>query len=285
MKLYCNSCKKETNHAMLAKHELHHRDEYVCNEHYHICECKGCNNIVFLYEFYDLEGGYPLENNGWHVPKNSSIYPDERDRLFYIENIYDIPVGLREIYKETIDAYKNKSYILSSVGCRAIIEVYCNELGIEGTNLENKISNLRKQGEICKSDEEILHGIRFLGNDAVHDNYKPKKEALGITMKILSEMLNKKYTYTNQAKRHLDVLSDNFDSFLIDLKEKLSELSVGEEKNLREIFGKEFRKYQNSYSTLVEKLKSVILNGSFTGLKIGKVEVANGMDIQLFILA
>ena len=118
------------------------------------------------------------------------------------------------IYRETIDAINNDSNILCSGGIRAIIEGICIDKGIDRgevkksngekqilKNLEGKIGGLSSNGLLTKENTEILHDLRFLGNEALHELSAPSKEELKLAINIIEHTLENIYELHDKAKR------------------------------------------------------------------------------------
>jgi hypothetical protein len=109
------------------------------------------------------------------------VYPDapginqQRIALISREDATDddgtllIPVLVRKMYKETVDALNANIRTLAGGGLRATVEAICLDNNIEERNLEKKIDELAKRNLLTTAQAELLHEERYLGNAALHE--------------------------------------------------------------------------------------------------------------------
>ena len=101
-----------------------------------------------------------------------------------------------------------------------IIECICNDKEVTGRNLEKKISNLKNLGDISKRDVDLLHSLRFLGNDAVHDLSIPDDQDIKVAFNIIEHLIQSIYIMPKELKNtnfkiHIDEY-DKFEKLIID---------------------------------------------------------------------
>ncbi len=282
---YCPRCQLLTNHKCLFEKGIHssHDDDFHWSEYFDIIQCLGCENIQFRtrnsnedmfhhdpytgeQEYYEDVKYYPLNLMNHNILKNS----------------YYLPNKIRVVYIETIEALKNNCYLLSGVGLRAVIEAVCIEQSITGRNLEVKINNLVKNKLITEKDANRLHSIRFLGNDSVHEMDVPNEAKLRAAIEIVEHMLKNLYLIDIEASEHLDTIISNYDDFkaLFLRKYRNTTFAVGDEKNIKEVLQKDFRRIESTYlANFTQQLIDEINNGIITSLSIGKLD----NNIQYFI--
>ena len=172
-RFYCNICRNETWHEMVAQHKQSHYSSlwgYAKIIHGQILKCCGCDYLSFrLYE-------HPFEFEK-KVNIIEHIYPtreyEKRKHKFF----FQLPEKIRIIYQQTVKSYDNKLYLLSVIGLRALIEAIVTDRLYQSeyeTSIHSKIEALRK----FFSDEIIdtLHDFRFMGNKAVHELEEPDDE-------------------------------------------------------------------------------------------------------------
>jgi hypothetical protein len=242
MKRHCNNCKGKRNHKELFEKKIRGDDEgYVWIEKYKVIECLGCENISFLKVFGDITM-YEIDQDG-----NQDFFFDETIFLYYLERgdeikySHHLPDTIKIIYKETISAFKADSYILTAGGLRAIIEAICNHLKIKKDNLEKRIDALHKKGHLTLSESKRLHSIRFLGNDALHEIAKPKKEHLYLLLEIINHLLANLFINDKIIKGKLDTIIDTYEDFIILIKNLINPEIVSTELKLDELLGKSKR--------------------------------------------
>ncbi|MBA3003122.1 MAG: DUF4145 domain-containing protein [Desulfurivibrio sp.] len=286
VKSHCRVCERETNHSVLSQYDESSRGDYAYDMYYQILECMGCDTKSFRQIFKDIEQAFQISESEWEVPTETNVYPKfikghkELDGNYYLPNI----VG--EIYKEVILAFQEDALILAGLGLRGTVEAVCNNLNIEGRNLEVRISKLATAGYISRKDAERLHGIRFMGNDAAHEIKKPKLEQLSAALKIVEHLLSTVYIIEYEIDGKIETAINEFSKFEELLKKKLKDLNKGEEVPLIGILGKDMRRIKESVVLLEQELKENINKGKFDLMKIGKVDKYNESknDLQHYII-
>ena len=209
MRAYCLRCKLDTNHQILKEEKREDSDEEAglwYEHHWQIIQCHGCENIsfqeIFLNSedrdpedgsFYEDKKNYPLPNKGHHP-----------DKLYF-----NVPTKVRNLYGEVVSAYNTNMPVLCAAGLRAIIEGICNEEEIDSgpvekikdgksvferrKDLQGKISGLFEKGFLTSKHCDLLHELRFLGNNAIHTLAPPSKEELGLALEIVEHTLDNIY--------------------------------------------------------------------------------------------
>ena len=183
-------------------------------------------------------------------------------------------------------AIQEDALILAGLGLRGTVEAVCNNLNIEGRNLEVRISKLATAGYISRKDAERLHGIRFMGNDAAHEIKKPKNEQLSAALKIVEHLLSTVYIIENEINGKIETAINDFSKFVELLKKKINNFNGGEEIPLIGILGKDMRRVKESIVLLEQELKENITNGKLDMMRIGKVDKYNDSknDLQHYII-
>jgi hypothetical protein len=167
------------------------------------------------------------------------------------------------------------------------VEAVCNDLTINGHNLEQRISDLARDGYISKKDSERLHGIRFMGNDAAHEIKTPKAEQLSVALRIVEHLLASVYILEKEADGRIDAAITEFTKFEDILTKFVNQLSVGDELPLVGIFGTDFRRIKESMSNLERELINRINSGNYSNLSLGKVAKyqSSTNELQHYVVA
>ena len=240
-KYFCRECKGLRNHKSLFEKRLNggdSHDYFQWLEKYIVIECLGCETISFLKIYGDTEMIYHDEEGHPNHYSDESIYPLFLEKGDELKHQHYLPDNIRGIYSETISSFKSNSYILTAGGLRAIIEALCNHLKIKKDNLSNRIDLLHKKGHLTLSESKRLHSIRFLGNDALHEIEKPKKDHLYLLLEIINHLLSNLFINDKIIKGKVDTIIDNYDEFQRLLKSKITEELVGRELTLNELLDK-----------------------------------------------
>lgn len=153
------------------------------------------------------------------------IYPEKAIGDLELKDFgIKIPPKIKNLYEEVIWTYNNKMGVLCAAGIRAVLEGICNEKNIEGgkvqkyefgkpvlshdgipllvnsSQLNGKIEGLAEHNFITKSYAQILHNLRFLGNQAVHQLDRPSDEHLKLAIDIIEHTLTSIYAIEVKAE-------------------------------------------------------------------------------------
>jgi hypothetical protein len=207
VRTHCNKCEKEMNHKILmdycesgkvvlgSEFDLTHgRIDYTADfrNDYQIIKCSGCDTIS--YRSFNYYSEYQdIDNNGtWEERYPASVRRIKKE-------LKHLPPTLTKIYEEVIITYNNDSFILCAAGIRAVLEGICKDKGITDGALEKKIINMREKGFISQQHEDILHKLRFLGNDALHDLQTPTKKEIDAALDIIEHIIESLYEILRKA--------------------------------------------------------------------------------------
>lgn len=273
-KYFCRNCKGLRNHKLI--HEVKTRggddnDYFQWIRKYSIIECLGCETVSFLEIYGDTEMIAHNEDGEPDYYFDNYIYPLYLEESEELEYVHYIPDSIKVIYRETISAFKTNSYILTAGGLRAIIEAICNHLKIKKGNLADRIDLLHNKGHLTLSESKRLHSIRFLGNDALHEIEKPKKDHLFILLDIVNHLLSNLFINDKILKGKLETIIDKYDEYIKLIRNKIDRDMIGKEFSMREILGKSIRLIpKTEYKKLEDEFKKEINSGEIDYVSIIK---------------
>ena len=263
------------NHKLI--HEVKTRggddnDYFQWIRKYSIIECLGCETVSFLEVYGDTEMVAHNEDGEPDYYFDNFIYPLYLEQSEELEYVHYIPDSIKVIYRETISAFKTNSYILTAGGLRAIIEAICNHLKIKKGNLADRIDLLHNKGHLTLSESKRLHSIRFLGNDALHEIEKPKKDHLFILLDIVNHLLSNLFINDKILKGKLvETIIDKYDEYIKLIRNKIDKDMIGKEFSMREILGKSIRLIpKTEYKKLEDEFKKEINSGEIDYVSIIK---------------
>jgi hypothetical protein len=204
VKVRCEECGKGMrNHRVVVAHEeswTNDEDGEKGGVVYQVVQCLGCDTFRFrqaAWSTYDIdpETGQP----DWSV----EVYPEHvpNARAPVIEPKSGVPQEVERIYRETITALNAGALILSGAGLRAIVEAICINAKAPGGNLQQKIDGLVKLGLLAKTQADLLHEERYLGNAAVHEIEPPARSDVEDGLAIVESLLNTMYIAPGKAAR------------------------------------------------------------------------------------
>jgi uncharacterized protein DUF4145 len=188
----CKSCRRDTKHQSLTSHREGSDDpeEPQWTATYEIVQCRGCGTVSYRTVSWD-DGDFDPETGDMLF--TVSVYPHRSAEREPLAEAYVLPLNVRRIYKEVIDAMNSSSPILSALGLRTLIESICVNQKISGKNLEEQIEGLAKQGVLASAQATILHSHRFLGNVAAHEILAPEPRELVAALEIAETVLRTIY--------------------------------------------------------------------------------------------
>lgn len=273
---YCNACEKNTKQTILSVKTIYSNgeDDYPYTEHFQIMQCNGCEEVSFRKEFHDHYSFYEDEEGNATYDITIDTYPTLLKNHKPLSSTRALPAQIRTVYEQTILAFRGKSFLLTGVGFRAIIEAICLAEKISGKNLEKKINNLVQHKYITEKESERLHSIRFLGNDSVHEMEVPDERKLYLVLNIVEHLLKNLYLIDREAKFVLDTIVKEFADFEELLWQCANKLKVDEEKALKGILGKHIRRISVDIATLETVLIDQINKGELEFLKLGEIKQA-----------
>ena len=210
---YCNCCKIKSKHIILSYiPDKGYDNESGANwkDNYQIIRCDNCNTVSFRKDGWFSEYYCPPDDDGSY----EILYPESLENKIEQKEYDNLPYSLDEIYDEVIKSFNTGNYILCAVGIRAVLEGICSDKKIKNgsvpdennqpktkNNLEGKIYGLEEKGIISKIQQEALHQLRFLGNDAVHELSKPSNSDIRTALEIIEHILDDIYELPNKAEK------------------------------------------------------------------------------------
>lgn len=108
-------------------------------------------------------------------------------------DVFGLPIEIRNVYLEVLNALQNEIYILSAAGIRAIIEGVCFNKKTPHKNLFKNIDWLQEKNHITADQAKALHTQRLLGNEAVHSLSKPSEFEFNAALDIVESILTSIY--------------------------------------------------------------------------------------------
>lgn len=207
LRVMCAECGHQyRNHRILHEKPLHYCDGPFEPTHlivYHrFVECMGCDSLKYVTSKQDPLQDDPEER----MEYDFKVYPDApdvsvlREPAFGLEEA-EIPSNVWKMYTETLQAVNTGIRTLAGGGLRATVEAICLDSGITSGSLQQKIDELANKNLLTKSQAELLHEERYLGNAALHEMETPSTNALEDGLGIVEGLINTIYILPDKAKR------------------------------------------------------------------------------------
>jgi hypothetical protein len=207
IRTHCNSCEKEINHQVLMDYcesgtvvlnsdfdFIHGKIDYTADfrDDYQIVKCLGCDTVSYR-SFKYFSEYRDIENDGTREERFPASKRRGEKTFKYLPSI------LTQIYKETVTTYNSGGFILCAAGIRAILEGICKDKGIIKGSLSKKIGNMHEKGFVGQQHEHILHKLRFLGNDALHELQAPTRNEIDAALDIIEHIIETVYEIERKA--------------------------------------------------------------------------------------
>jgi hypothetical protein len=215
-KIYCNTCKGETNQDIKSTHDQSYYEEYEDHgqnflgyyeeTEYRFLVCRGCDTAT-LEEKWTAAGmrdqnGDNIYSYNYH-PKRKNL--GERE----IKKFHHVDKKLYETYKEIISAFQQGLRIVTAMGVRALLEGICVLEGIndqDAWGLAKKIDKLKEVSNIPISIIDGLKGIKFVGDDAAHRLKACDKQSLSSAIDLLESLMIHMYEAKIDLERKAEIM-------------------------------------------------------------------------------
>jgi hypothetical protein len=278
----CRECCRNTMHEILANHE----DEsdpagYHQKESWQIVRCNGCLSCGFRLRLDDFEMVEEDADGNMSHDVTLTQYPSFLSEHKSLKETYLLPALIQKVYKQTLKALSDSSYVLAGIGLRACIEAVCNELKVSGTSLEKRIDQLFKAGHVSNGDKRRLHAIRFLGNDAAHEIKEPNDYEIRVALDIVEHLLNSVFVLESKAKS-LDTVAECYDDFVQLLNMCAVKFKSTTAVSLASLLGRKRRLVSQGFDDFEQRVRQDVADGKLQFLKPTQVSNAGGKDIQLY---
>lgn len=213
MKSYCSTCFTLTNQKVLKEEEIKYHEQetgWWDDTSFQIIQCMGCDTISFRKLYNDVS----IQQSNDDDATTQELYPKRGTHSRPTKVYRNLPIDLKKVFQETIDAYNNNLTLLCGVGIRAIVEAICIDKAIlEGSytdsagkqvtskSLDGKIYGLASNGYLTSDNAEVLHELRFLGNAAVHELSNPSLDELSLAIDIIELTFDNIYEVKHKAQK------------------------------------------------------------------------------------
>lgn len=213
-RVHCAKCTAETRHVVLQSVDESGSEHMVPDDEFNtidwtntfqIIQCQGCETISFRHVHWFSEA-QDFNSDG----KSERLYPHAGKKALQSKDFLNVPSALRRIYREIIDCFNYECLTMCAGGLRAIVEGMCLENGVNNgsvekkdkngnvsikrvSTLDGKIAGLHEKGILTKDQADVLHELRFLGNDALHQLLQPSPCELALAIEIIEHTLTTLY--------------------------------------------------------------------------------------------
>lgn len=178
--------------AILCPHCGHHG-----TFHSHVPDIHTKNGIIWLGQRFCPNPN--CRKHIFHISKSDGeligSYPGGRIPI----NKDNLPARILSTIEEANTCYSNDCFIAAGIMIRKTLEVLCEDKGIKGPNLKNRLKKLGSAIFIPQELVSAMDELRLLGNDATHVKATTYdsigKTEIEISMEFSKEILKAVYQY------------------------------------------------------------------------------------------
>lgn len=222
-RIYCNTCRIETNHKLETTHSRYvsasqmqqfqfveevRLDVPLCFENdavfvYGLWICQGCGTATLQEACTAKE---LVSDNGFQVAWTYDFHP-RRLKEGWQKKSFSMPLKLGITYQEVVESFNAGLVTLCSIGLRALLEGICVDKGITDElawGLEKKIDKLGESGYIPVDIAKSLRSFKFIGDDAAHRFEVPEIEDIKLAIEVMEDLLTFLYSLDYKAQSLLE---------------------------------------------------------------------------------
>lgn len=131
---------------------------------------------------------------------------------------------------------------------------------------------MKNLGDISKRDVDLLHSLRFLGNDAVHELIKPERNDIKVAFNIIEHLIQAIYLMPKELKStsfkiHLDEYS-KFENFIIDMIRNYISFDFSYSYSIKKLISPRGKIPYDKSNEFEQKLNSRITSGELDWIEI-----------------
>lgn len=196
----CTMCATSTHHQVIHRVERSGGDceiPFYWNTEHQVVECQGCKSLSFRYIATDSDSHFGPADSDYFIEEQ--LYPYRVEGRRVLEDTHYLPSNVRRVYSETQRALAGEQPVLTGIGIRAIIEAVCTDMEAGGGNLQERIDDLVHKGLLTADGASVLHKLRSLGNEAVHEVKPHKVGQLSLAMDVVDHLLQGAYIFPEKA--------------------------------------------------------------------------------------
>ena len=157
---------------------------------YHLAQCAGCDTYCYATATVTEDTWDPcLEEM---VPK-WEVYPVQEAEREPVDAYDLLPPRVRRIYMEVVKSINGELLLLPAIGLRALIEAICVDQNVPEGNLKELIDRLPCEGVLARTQSEVLHALRNMGNAVAHKIASPSLEEVLAALEIAEVVLGAVY--------------------------------------------------------------------------------------------
>jgi hypothetical protein len=119
-----------------------------------------------------------------------------------LDLLQSLPTPVQRLYAEALQAIDAGLAVSAGAMMRAAVESMCQQFGVPGKDLAQKISNLKtgKNGPLSPAEAKALQEHRIFGNSCLHHGRIPTAEELSRAVSVLHHVLKTLYQLPKETE-------------------------------------------------------------------------------------
>jgi len=199
VRIHCNRCGRETNHAVRCAHSDVWEDVVVDGtergiafeerETLEILQCLGCDEMAVRHTFEHEAHG-----------KSTRFYPPRISRRTPIWKA-KLPKQIGAVVDEVYRALQADSPRLATIGARTIVDLLILDKVGDVGSFSEKLQGLETQGYVGRKNRQFIAAALEAGSAAAHRGIAPRIGDLNRLMDIVESLLESVYILEEAAQR------------------------------------------------------------------------------------
>lgn len=218
--LYCNRCAQVTWHDIIATTTQTftpetHPDmgiDFACATHETLA-CAGCEQGSFRTTWVTSEDYVDPETGT--LEGSTTVYPPRTQDMREPRPYRNLPKTLSDLYHDVVRAHNENMPLLCAAGLRALVEGLCKDQRVSSgqvkvktkkgptlktlKDLRGRIEGLAQKGLLTPRDAKVMHSLRFMGNEAVHELQAPPIGQIRTAIDVIEHMFDGVYELDEKA--------------------------------------------------------------------------------------
>lgn len=197
----CPNCNNNSTYTQESSVTLNSQN-YMTNKYHVIWRCDVCDNIT--YKIFN----YEKVSQGTYTPPKITYTEDFQYPYGFIPMEQALHEKIAHYLIEAHNCFKIGSLRASSAMCRSTISAICDDFGVSGVDLKEKINSL----PLSKRLIEVAKNIKWLGDKTLHNeidwiNFKWKKETVNEMLNFITRIIDDLYTQERKSKELANMVS------------------------------------------------------------------------------
>ena len=218
-RIYCNKCRRETQHRLLKTTRDERLEEYAANVSepesgenpscviFDMLECCGCREVILRRTFHCPDKDVHVRMGNADVMVDADGCAEDDVRYFPPAMSRDLPRWrlklpreMRRLLEEIYRSLDGESLRLPMMGARTLVDMMILEKIGDVGGFKEKLKELEKEGFVSLHNREALYAALEVGNAVAHRGHAATESEVQDVMDIVETMLQAVYVFPELAQ-------------------------------------------------------------------------------------